>query len=87
MLEGARPEGAEHVYRWRAEILDRRRPDRRGARRRDARAIAEVEAKAAQAPRPRAAQALPRLAPARRVIGPARVLALRNLPTMGVPFW
>jgi tetratricopeptide (TPR) repeat protein len=46
-LEGARPEGAEHVYRWRAEVLAAagRTADARAAANR---AIAEVEAKAAK---------------------------------------
>ena len=45
LLEGARPEGAEHVYRWRAEILAAagRGPEARAAA---SRADAEIEAKA-----------------------------------------
>ena len=46
-LEGTRPEGAEHVYRWRAQILTAagRTDDADAA---TARARAEVEAKAAK---------------------------------------
>ncbi len=46
-LEGARPEGAEHVYRWRAEVLAAagRTTEARAAANR---AIAEVDAKAAK---------------------------------------
>jgi serine/threonine protein kinase/predicted ATPase len=46
-LEGARPEGAEHVYRWRADILAAagRTAEAKAAA---ARATAEVEAKAAK---------------------------------------
>ena len=45
LLDGARPEGAEHVYRWRAEVLSAagRAADARAA---ISRATAEVEAKA-----------------------------------------
>jgi serine/threonine protein kinase/tetratricopeptide (TPR) repeat protein len=47
LLEGARPEGSEHVYRWRAQILTAagRTADAQAA---IARAVAEVEAKAAK---------------------------------------
>jgi serine/threonine protein kinase/predicted ATPase len=47
VLEGARPEGTEHVHRWRAEILTAagRTEEARAATRR---AAAEVEAKAAK---------------------------------------
>ncbi len=47
LLEGARPEGAEHVYRWRAEVLAAagRTTEARAAANR---AAAEVEAKAAK---------------------------------------
>jgi tetratricopeptide (TPR) repeat protein/tRNA A-37 threonylcarbamoyl transferase component Bud32 len=47
LLEGARPEGAEHVHRWRAEILTAagRPADAKAA---STRAAAEVEAKAAK---------------------------------------
>ena len=47
LLEGARPEGAEHVHRWRAEVLAAagRTADARAA---SNRAAAEVEAKAAK---------------------------------------
>ncbi|MBX3159142.1 MAG: tetratricopeptide repeat protein [Deltaproteobacteria bacterium] len=45
LLDGARPEGAEHVHRWRAEVLSAagRAADARAAQ---SRATAEVEAKA-----------------------------------------
>ncbi len=46
-LEGARPEGAEHVYRWRAEILAAAGKTAE-AKAASNRAIAEVEAKAAK---------------------------------------
>ncbi|MEO8700049.1 MAG: tetratricopeptide repeat protein [Kofleriaceae bacterium] len=47
LLEGARPEGAEHVHRWRAEVLTAagRTADAKAA---STRAAAEVEAKAAK---------------------------------------
>jgi hypothetical protein len=47
VLEGARPEGAEHVHRWRAEVLAAAgQVD--AARAALARASAEVDAKAAK---------------------------------------
>jgi len=62
-LEGARPEGAEHVHRWRSEILAAagRTTDAKAAA---MRAETEVEAKAAKL-RIRAAKALPRFAQTR----------------------
>jgi hypothetical protein len=47
LLETGRPEGSEHVLRWRAEILAAagRTPDAEATR---ARATAEIEAKAAR---------------------------------------
>ncbi|MBA3821962.1 MAG: tetratricopeptide repeat protein, partial [Deltaproteobacteria bacterium] len=47
LLEGARPEGTEHVHRWRSQILAAagRDVDARAA---ETRAVAEVEAKAAK---------------------------------------
>ncbi|MGN6105049.1 MAG: serine/threonine-protein kinase [Kofleriaceae bacterium] len=47
LLEGARPEGAEHLHRWRAEVLAAAGRDDE-ARAAAARATAEVEAKAAK---------------------------------------
>jgi predicted negative regulator of RcsB-dependent stress response len=47
LLEGARPEGAEHVHRWRAEILAAAGKSAE-AKAASSRAAAEIEAKAAK---------------------------------------